>query len=463
MKPRCLFYVSAFLLASGLAAWAADKQDTHLLRSKRSPGTVDRVESILEVTGTLKVVEGTTSDPQKATPLKLNAKATLVYAEKTAKITSPAEGGGRAVRHYDKAEALIAVGEGKFQPTLRPERRLIAVEVRSPKVVLFSPQGLLTRDELDLVDLLGNSLLVDQLLPAQPVAVGDTWKHSDNLLSALCGLDAVSSSDAQSVLQSIKDDAAQIEMAGHVAGSVNGLSTKMQLKAKYRFDIKANRITWFALLVKENREPGAIGPGLDVVARLQMKIVPGAKSAELTEASLKGLPLDPTASLERLSYASPEGGWQAAYDRRWVLISEKKALTVLRMADRGDYVAQCSISAMSPGDGKPLALSEFQDEIRTALGKNFRQFVKASQSVTEAEYQVCRVAAQGEVSGVPIQWIYYRIADKHGRHLVVLFTIEANMGERLQENDRELVRAIHFAPKATATAQNGAQKTAPPK
>jgi len=409
------------------------------------------------------MVEGGADSAEKAAPLDLNAKAALVYAEKTLKWATSSEGVGRAIRHYEKAGASIAVGEGKFQPTLRPDRRLIAVEVRSPKVFLFSPQGLLTRDELDLVDLLGNSLLVEQLLPAQAVAVGDTWKHSDKLLAELCGLDAISSSDAQSVLRSVNDAAAQIEMAGYVAGSVNGLSTKMQLKAKYRFDVKAKRITWFALLVKENRQPGAIGPGLDVVARLQMKIVPGATSAELSETALKRLSLEPTASLERLSYASPEGGWQAAYDRRWVLISEKQELTVLRMADGGDYVAQCNISAMSPGDGTPLALSDFQDEIRTALGKSFRQFVKASQSVTEAEYRMDRVAAQGEVSGVPIQWIYYRIADQRGRHLVVLFTVEANMGERLQENDRELVRAIRFVdPKPTATAQNGTQKSAPP-
>jgi len=422
---------------------------------------VDRVESILEVAGTLKVVEGAAVDAKRASPLDLSAKAALVYAEKTLKGT-PSDGDiSRAIRHYEKADASLAVGDGKFQPTLRQDRRLIAVEARTPKVLLFSPQGSLTREELDLVDLLGNSLLVDRLLPARAVAVGDTWKHPDALLAALCGLDAVSSSDAQSVLQSVNEGAAQIEMAGYVAGSVNGLSTKMQLRAKYRFDVKAKRITWFAFLVKENREPGAIGPGLDVVARLQMKIIPGAKSTELSETALKGLPLEPTASLERLSYVSPEGGWQAGYDRRWVLISEKKELTVLRMADRGDYVAQCSISALSPGDGKPLALSDFQDEIRTALGKNFRQFVKASQSVTEAEYQVHRVAAQGEVSGVPIQWIYYRIADKQGRHLVVLFTIEANMGERLQENDRELVRAIRFVdPKMAATAQNGAPKSA---
>jgi len=464
MTHRSMMCAAAFLLTVAPTVWAADKQDTHTLRATRSPEIVDRVECVLEVAGTLKVMDSPGGDQKKAAPLPLNVRAALVYAEKVLKASTSMEAGGRAVRHYEKADASITVGEGKFQPTLRKDRRLIAVEVRSPQVLLFSPQGLLTRDELDLVDLQGNSLLVDQLLPAQAVAVGATWKHSDKLLAALCGLDTINSSDAQSVLQSVEGDKAQIEMAGYVAGSVNGLSTKMQVRAKYRLDLKAKRITWFALLVKESREAGSIGPGLEVVARLQMKLVPGSKAPELSETALKGLSLEPAASTELLTYNSPEGGWQTAYDRRWMLISEKKELTVLRMADQGDYVAQCNIATASPGKGKQPTLSEFQDEIRAALGKNFGQFVKASQSATESQYQVYRVAARGQVAGVPIEWIYYRIEDQHGRHLVVLFTVEGNMGERFQENDRELVRAIRFlAPKPAATAKNDTRKTSSPK
>jgi hypothetical protein len=225
----------------------------------------------------------------------------------------------------------------------------------------------------------------------------------------------------------------------------------LQLKAKYRFDLTAERITWFALLVKENREPSPIGPGLDVVARLQMKISPGVKSEQLADDALKGIPLEPSTESQHLSYASPEGGWLATLDRRWILISEKKELTVLRMVDEGKYLAQGSVSALTPGNDKPLSLSDFQDEVRQALGKNFRQFVRAGQSVNDAEYQVYRVEAQGEVSGVPMDWIYYRLTDKLGRSMVVLFTVESSLTDRFRQNDLDLVRAIRFAdPKVAA-------------
>jgi hypothetical protein len=52
---------------------------------------------------------------------------------------------------------------------------------------------------------------------------------------------------------------------------------------------------------------------------------------------------------------------------------------------------------------------------------------------------------------VPIEWIYYRVADKLGRQVVVLFTVEANMGERFEGSDIELVRAVRFSDAKVAT------------
>lgn len=455
---------SIVLLVTYTFAAGDEEKSTYKLQSKRSLESADRLEVVFEVGGTLEVGEGQSEDAKKRPPIKMDAKAALSYSERVLPPASSGEPSSRAVRWYDKAKASIQVGEDTFKPVLRSERRLIAVDVGGAKVLLFGVRGLLTREELDLVDLFGNSLLIDQLLPSMPVAVGATWKHSEKLLAGLCGVDSVSESDAQSVLQSVNEEVAQIEMAGYVAGMVNGRSTRMQIKSKYRFDLKAGRITWFAMLVKENRDSGPIEPGLDVVARLQMKITPAVSCEELADKALKDLSLEATAESRQLAHASPEGGWRLAHDRRWVLISEKKDLTVLRLADEGKYVAQCSISAVSSGTSKPLPLSEFQEEIRRALGKNFQQFVRASQSMSEAQYQVYRVEVRGEVSGVPVQWIYYRLADQPGRSMVVLFTIESNMGDRFHESDRDLVRAIRFVdPKVAAKPPHAAEATSPPK
>jgi len=442
------------LLLAAETGLGADKQDKYSMNSKRSPAAVDRLEAVLEVGGTLNLATGSPSSPGKPKPVKMSAKATLDYCERPLRVPASPDLSARAIRYYDKSVAAIQVGPGSFKPTLREDRRLIGVEIRGPKVLIFSPRGPLTREELDLVDVHGNSLALDRLLPPRAVAVGETWKLGDSLLGVLCGLDTVTQSDAQCVLQSVEKDVAQVEAAGYVAGSVNGLSSTIQIKAKYRFDLQADRITWFGLLVKEEREAGAIGPGLDVVARLQVKITPGAEAPQLTDAALKDLPLEPTDSLRQLAYSLPEAGWETALDRRWLVISERKDLTILRMADGGDYVAQCNISALESGQGKKPTLAEFQEDIREALGKSFQQFVRASEGASEGGYVVYRVVARGEVSRVPIEWIYYRLIDKLGRQLVILFTVEAGMAEKFRESDRELVRAVRFLePKLAAKPQ----------
>ena len=136
----------------------------------------------------------------------------------------------------------------------------MGVEVASGKTTLFSPVGALTREELDLVDAPASSLVMDELLPESPVAVGGTWKHSQAAIMALLGLEAVSFAEVHSVFDEVKSGVARISAAGTVQGGVGGVATEIELKIKYNYDLKAQRITWLALLIKEKRAIGHVRP-----------------------------------------------------------------------------------------------------------------------------------------------------------------------------------------------------------
>ena len=153
-------------------------------------------------------------------------------------------------------------------------------------VTLFSPLGPLTREELDLIEIPACSLLIERLLPERPVAQGDEWQHSHDLMAGLLNLDAVSECDVTSSLKELNETAAQIELLGTVKGAINGVSSVIDVKGRYKFDIASRRITWVALLVKEKREIGHVSPGVDVVARLQMKITPNSANEALTDKAL---------------------------------------------------------------------------------------------------------------------------------------------------------------------------------
>jgi hypothetical protein len=283
--------------------------------------------------------------------------------------------------------------------------------------------------------------------------------------AALCGLDAIGSNDAQSVLRLVSDGAARIEMSGSVEGIADGLPTSIDLKAKYRFDTKSGRITRFALELKESRAAGPVGPGLDVTARVQLEVSTLDKAVHLTEAGLRDLKLTPTPELTRLEHTSAQGGWELVHDRRWLAIHEKPDAILLRMVDGGDYIAQCNVSLGSelPTAGGP-ALPKFQEDIRQALGGSFGRFVRAEESKSEGGVRVYRVVVQGEAQQIPIRWIYYRLADGRGRQMVFAFTMKQEFLGRFAEADAELVRGLRFAdPKVAAKPMPAADGKLPEK
>src|SRR5262249_25535650 len=155
------------------------------------------------------------------------------------------------------------------------------------------------------------------------------------------------------------DGVAEIAAAGSVSGAVGGVSTEIELKIKFRFDIKAERISFLALLVKEKRAVGHIGPGLDTVAKLIVNITPAGRSEFLTADVLRELPRRSTPDLTHLAYASRGGQFRFDYDRRWYLTSDDAKLAVLRLLDRGELVAQCNVSALATGkkEKAPLTLA----------------------------------------------------------------------------------------------------------
>ena len=427
---------------------AAEAKPTYVLQSARKPGQIDRVEVELKVGGDLKEVAG-----GKVQRMKMSVVGNLDYHEKTLPTPAGSTAPLRGVRYYNQASAVIKVDEDGVKPALRSQRRLTGVEIDLPKVTLFSPRGTLTRDELDLVDILANSLLLDRLLPDGPVAEGDTWKHSEKLMVALLGLDAASEVDVHSVLSNVTDTAALIELTGRVEGALDGVSTQLELKAKYRFNRQSHRIDWFGLLVKEQRNVGPVKRGVDLVARLLLTITPDQNSKQLTDAALKDASLDPTAELRRLTYKSVDGSWQLSHDRGWYVTDEHSDLAVLRLIERGEFVAQCKVSPLPKlAPGKTIPLSEFQSDVQKALGENFEEFVRAGQRGNDADYQVYRVVVRGKarenVQGkpveLPIQWSYYLLTDKHGHRVALAFSVESNLVERFDTADVELVDAIRF-------------------
>lgn len=443
------YRLSAFCLAWAIAAQAAVvRAESYTLVSQAAPGEAVRVEVQLDVGGDLKLAE-----EGKVRALKMSVSGKLVYDEKllsgkTSPDATDGKGTGlrRSARRYKTAEAVIKIDQGGVEPNLRADRDLILAEAGGGRATLLSLAGPLTREELDLIDVPGNSLVLDDLLPNRAVEIGDRWQHSDDLMAALLGLDAVGQSNVFSELKEVTDSRAKIEFAGRVFGGVGGVATEIEVKGKYRYDFNQHRVTGLGLLVKEQRSIGHVTTGLDVVAKLQLALAPTRGDEDLNELTLDQIPLDARQEMLLLECESPTKKFSILHDRDWHLMSDAGDLLALRYVDRGELVAQCNVSALpdvEPGHEPPLA--KFQSDLEKSLGENFGRFIEASESGDSAGHYIYRVVVEGRVSELPIQWHYYLVGDRQGRAAVFAFTVEQELAPRLAVHDRALISTLLFA------------------
>jgi hypothetical protein len=433
--------------AANPAGGAAQTGEKHLLSAQHRPGELTRVQIALQVGGDLKLVDS----QGKSSELPMSVVANLAYDEAILAV-APDGKPSRSARYYDDVRAVIKIAQGGERPVLDASRRMIVAERKPDETAqLYCPTSPLLREELDLIDVPGGSLVIDDLLPSEPVAKGESWKIGDKTLAALLSLDAVSWCDASGILGDITDGVADIAVGGTLNAAVAGIGTEIELKVKIKFDTKSRQIRQFAMLVKENRAVGHIGPGLDTVAKVIMNIGPIPHSQHLTAAALETLPKETPAEVLALGYEPRGGQYRMQYDRRWFVTEDEAKLTVLRLVDRGELVAQCNISPL-PKLEKPVPLAEYQRDVERTLGKSFGKFVSAGQTINEAGYAVFRVVVHGEVSGMPIEWIYYLVQDRTGRRVSLAFTLEQNLAERFAETDRDLVATLTLTEPPTPTA-----------
>ncbi|MEX2188630.1 MAG: hypothetical protein WD875_17615 [Pirellulales bacterium] len=395
----------------------------------------------LEVRGDLKLVS-----KGKETTTPLTVVGDICYDERLLAWGKQIADESRAIRQYSRAEANIAIDAQPLPTRTLPEgKRLVAAQVTGPAATLFAPRDTFTRDDLDLVTLPGISLAVDRLLPDEPVAVGDSWKPSADAITVLCDLDEVDSAEVEATLKEVTATEARCELAGNVAGRVDGVKSNLVIAAKFTFDRVRGRISWLAMSVKEQRDIGSVAPGVDATSRLQMRVEPLDESPELADRNLVGVALEPTAAQLTLIHHSAAGRFSLAHDRRWHVVTDDERVTVLRMMEDGELIAQANITPLAKqSPGKTVALEAFEADVERLLGKNLAGVVKAGERMNERDYRVCRVEAIGKVNDLDIQWVYYHVTDKEGRGAAVAVTLDSKLAERFAGDDDALIGGLQL-------------------
>jgi hypothetical protein len=391
--------------------------------------------------------EGKSAAEEQSLPISVAAK--LSYDEKAvaAADTVAAASTPLAVRYYDQAEAVIKVGETGRTPRLTDDKRLIVFEQGKQRPLAFCPDGPLSREQFDLIDVIGDSYAVNRLLPKQPVFEGESWSNDATVMGPLLTLDTIAVCEVQCVLDEFNDSYAKIRLAGDVQGTADGAASQQDVRGVYLFDRKLRRVTRLNLAVRERRSIGGATPGLDAVAKVQIKIEAIENSAQLTGDAINRATSAARTPLRDLSFESQPLGFRIKHDRQWYMTAERREAVTFRRVDAGDLVAQCSVTALAPKSaGRQTTLDQFQRDIQYSLGQNFGELVSSRQWQNAAGLYGYEVVARGLVEGLPVEWHYYLLAPESGHRISVAVTIEKPMLERVASSDRELVESLQLFP-----------------
>jgi hypothetical protein len=317
---------------------------------------------------------------------------------------------------------------------------------------MYCPHGPLTREQLDLVDTVGNTCVIDELLPAKAVGNGESWPAGAAVMAALLTLDSVAVCEVQSVLEEFNASFAKVRLAGVVHGTADGAATEQDVRGVYLFDRRLQRITRLNLAVREKRSIGGATPGLDAVAKLQIQIEPADSVPELADAAMAAATNGKLTPPRDLVLESSAMGFRIQHDRSWFVTSKQRENITLRRVDGSDLVAQCTLTMLPPKSaGRQTTLEQFQKDIVYSLGKGFGELVSTRQWQNAHGHYCYEVVARGNVDQVPVEWHYYLVARESGHRISAAVTIEGPMVERISDIDRQLIQGLELFPPQPAT------------
>ncbi|MEM8913945.1 MAG: hypothetical protein AAGC97_19465 [Planctomycetota bacterium] len=407
---------------------------------------VSRVRMELTVKGNVHLAPRPDADSSRQQRLPLDGKVTVDFEER---ILRPA--GTRqdseiiaVERQYHQAEGASTLSKTQQTSGLRPEATHVLARRDQLPETIYSQDTYLTQDELDLLGTPISASSLDRLIPETPLKPGDEMAIESSRLASAFNLSGVADSDVKISLVESDAESAKLLMRGKIDGSVRGVPTVQRILAKLTFDRVQRTVTWAAVAIHETREIGKSEPGFDVQATVRMirQPLPGPQRLPKVAATVDFAKPVPSSRLLK-AVGSDEVRAAALLDRRWHLIQDSPGQAVLKMIDNELTIAQCNLRPLAKlKPGEQITLDAFQRDCVRTLGKQASGLLEAGESLSETGLRVLRVAAAGEVQGVPIHWIMLHFSDDSGRRVLATLTMDADRVEELDGSDVQLVATM---------------------
>ncbi|MCC7422963.1 MAG: hypothetical protein IT428_22030 [Planctomycetaceae bacterium] len=447
---------SSVLSFVGLAAATVARAESFPVDEPTSDTRVFQVSARQVITGNLE----TSLSNGKSQALPLSVDAVQKYLERRLPAAGREAEAYRSLRSYQAAESKIDVEKTHSSGRLVAARSLVVSQGRREGISRYSPNGAMTRADVDLLNVPGDSLALLALLPKSNVENGEKWTPEAWVLQSLAGIDAVTKSELSCEIESVTADVAVVKFAGTIEGATVGAAATVSISGKLRYDRKGRYVRSVEMEQKEKRSVGAVSPGLNVTAKVTIERSPSADQGPLTDAAAEKIPLEPDVSVLMLYYDAP-WGIRMVHDRDWHVFHQSGDAAILRLLDKGSLIAQCNLHLMTPAKaGQHTSEDSFQADIQKGLGDQFKSFAGAEEIKSDDGRYLYRVIVDGEgkskadnaVKPIPMKWIYYLCASPSGQQTSMAFAVQADLLEKLGNRDLAMVKSLKFLTPMTAKA-----------
>src|SRR5262249_35022381 len=139
--------------------------------------------------------------------------------------------------------------------------------------------------------------------------------------------------------------------------------------------------------------------------------------------------------------------------RDWQTVSQTEEHMVMRLIERGDFVAQVTITPWTRAEkGKHLSADEFRQEMPETPGWEPEQELQTGEVPAQGGRWIYRISTLGQLDGNKVLQNFYLVAGPGGDQVVVAFTLNPKQADRLGTRDLSLAASIDFPePKPDST------------
>jgi hypothetical protein len=135
------------------------------------------------------------------------------------------------------------------------------------------------------------------------------------------------------------------------------------------------------------------------------------------------------------------------HPREWQTVSQTNDHLVLRLVERGDFIAQATITPWKSAEkGKHLTPEEFKDAMNSTPGWEPERELQSNEIPLEGGdgRWAYRLSFQGHLDSVAVVQNFYLLAAPGGEQIVIAVTMTPKQADKLGARDLTLVASLEI-------------------